>query len=324
MARTFARFTDGGGLDGVPPSLPNSGMNNPLRCSAYLCPAAEIIFALMVVTPGGAPGAEVEAAATATAEKQSPQLLLAHVWNPSVDPTGWWISEKFDGLRGYWDGRELWSRKGKLIHPPDYFLAELPRDVVLDGELWIGRGKFEETISTVLSEPPDEHWKKVRFMVFDAPKAEGDFEERMRFLQATLPKENHFVKVVQQTRCEGTDQLLAERDRVVALGAEGLMLRQPESAYEARRSPTLLKVKPYDDAEATVIGHEPGKGKFQGKLGALHVRTPEGKEFFIGTGFTAAQRDSPSPVGTVITYRFRGLTANGLPRFPSYLRVRKD
>jgi DNA ligase-1 len=143
-------------------------------------------------------------------------------------------------------------------------------------------------------------------------------------LRATVPEGNRFVKVVAQARCQGVTQLLAERDRVVREGGEGLMLRQPESAYEARRSPTLLKVKPYDDAEATVIAHEPGKGKFAGKLGALLVRADDGREFSIGSGLTDADRESPPPVGTVITYRFRGLTAKGLPRFPSYLRIRRD
>ena len=261
---------------------------------------------------------------TPTPEKQAPQLLLANVWNPSSDPTGWWMSEKYDGLRGYWDGRKLWSRKGNLIHAPDYFLAELPRDIALDGELWIGYGKFEETVSIVHSETPDDRWKRVRFMVFDAPHAKGTFEERMQFLQATLPEGNRFVRVVAQQRCQGVAQLLAERDRVVRLGGEGLMLRQPASAYEAGRSFTLLKVKPYDDAEATVIAHEPGKGKYAGKLGALRVRTDDGREFSIGSGFSDAQRESPPPVGTVITYRFRGLTAKGIPRFPSFLRIRRD
>ena len=234
------------------------------------------------------------------------------------------MSEKYDGLRGYWDGRKLWSRKGNLIHAPDYFLAELPRDVALDGELWIGYGKFEETVSIVRSETPDDRWKSVRFMVFDAPHAKGTFEERMQFLQATLPEGNRFVRVVAQQRCQGVAQLLAERDRVVRLGGEGLMLRQPASAYEAGRSSTLLKVKPYDDAEATVIAHEPGKGKYAGKLGALRVRTDDGREFSIGSGFSDAQRESPPSVGTVITYRFRGLTAKGMPRFPSFLRIRRD
>jgi DNA ligase len=264
------------------------------------------------------------ATATPPPEKQAPQLLLAEVWDPSIDPTGWWMSEKYDGLRGYWDGRKLWSRKGNLIHAPDYFLAELPRDVALDGKLWIGYGKFEETASIVRSEKPDDRWKRVHFMVFDAPQAKGTFEQRMQFLRATLPEGNQFVRVVAQERCKNVIQLLAERDRVVRLGGEGLMLRQPESIYEAGRSATLLKVKPYDDAEATVIAHEPGQGKYTGKLGALRVRTDDGREFSIGSGFTDAERESPPPVGTVITYRFRGLTAEGLPRFPSFLRIRRD
>lgn len=264
------------------------------------------------------------AAATPATENQTPPLLLANVWNPSIDPTGWWMSEKYDGLRAWWDGQKLWSRKGNFIHAPDYFLAEIPRDIALDGELWIGHGKFEETMSIVRSETPDDRWNRVRYMVFDAPRAKGTFEQRMQFLRATVSEGNRFVRVVAQERCQGVAQLLAERDRLVRQGSEGLMLRQPGSAYEAGRSPTLLKVKPYDDAEATVIAHEPGKGKFAAKLGALRVRADDGREFSIGSGLTDADRESPPPVGTVITYRFRGLTAKGLPRFPSYLRVRRD
>lgn len=295
-------------------------MKIPSKCRAILLGLAAGIFLACSV----AANEQDLTTATPTPEKQAPQLLLANVWNPSIDPTGWWMSEKYDGLRGYWDGRKLWSRKGNLIHAPDYFLAELPRDVALDGELWIGYGKFEETASIVRSETPGDGWKRVRFMVFDAPQAKGTFEERMQFLRTTLPEGNRFVKVVAQERCQGVAQVLAQRDRVVRLGGEGLMLRQPESMYEAGRSATLLKVKPYDDAEATVIAHEPGQGKYRGKLGALRVRTDDDREFSIGSGLSDAQRESPPPVGTVITYRFRGLTAKGMPRFPSFLRIRRD
>jgi DNA ligase-1 len=295
-------------------------MNIPPECKATL-----IVLAAGLFLAGSlAPKEKDPAAASPTTENQTPHLLLANVWNPSIDPTGWWMSEKYDGLRAWWDGQKLWSRKGNLIHAPDYFLAEFPRDIVLDGELWIGHGKFEETMSIVRSERPDDRWKRLRYMVFDAPAAKGTFEQRMQFLRATVSEGNRFVSVVAQERCQGVAQLLAERDRVVRQGSEGLMLRQPESAYEAGRSPKLLKVKPYDDAEATVIAHEPGKGKLAGKLGALRVRTDDGREFSVGSGLTDADRESPPPVGTVITYRFRGLTAKGLPRFPSYLRVRRD
>jgi len=295
-------------------------MNIPPGCKTTL-----IVLAAGFFLVGNLAAKEKDpAAATPATENQPPHLLLANVWNKSIDPTGWWMSEKYDGLRGYWDGQKLWSRKGNLIHAPDYFLAELPRDIALDGELWIGHGKFEETMSIVRSETPDDRWKNVRYMVFDAPQAKGIFEQRMQFLRENVSEGNRYVKIVAQERCQGATQLLVERDRVVREGGEGLMLRQPESAYEPRRSPTLLKVKPYDDAEATVIAHEPGKGKFAGKLGALRVRTDDGREFSIGSGLTDADRESPPPVGTVVTYRFQGLTAKRLPRFPSYLRVRRD
>jgi DNA ligase len=296
-------------------------MNIPPGCRAILIGLAAGFF--LAASNFAAKEKDSGADKPAT-EPQAPRLLLANVWNPSIDPTGWWVSEKYDGLRAYWDGQKLWSRKGNLIHAPDYFLAELPRDIVLDGELWIGHGRFEETMSIVRSETPDDRWKQIRYMVFDAPQAKGLFEERMQFVRAIISEGKHFVTVVPQERCQGRAQLLAQRDRVVREGGEGLMLRQPGSAYEAGRSPTLLKVKPFDDAEATVIGHEPGKGKFAGKLGALRVRCDDGREFSIGTGLTTADRDSPPPIGTVITYRFQGLTAKGLPRFPSYFRVRRD
>ena len=295
-------------------------MSNPSRWRpTVLRIAAGILFTCSLA----AKEEDVTPAKSAT-EKRTPHLLLANVWNPSIDPTGWWMSEKYDGLRGYWDGRNLWTRQGHLIHAPNYFLAELPHDIALDGELWIGHGKFEETVSIVRSETPDDRWQRIHFMIFDAPHLKGPFEERMQFLHATLSEGKRFVRVVAQERCQGVTQLLAERDRIVKMGGEGLMLRQPESAYEAGRSPTLLKVKPYDDAEATVIAYEPGRGKFAGKVGALRVRTDDGREFSIGGGLSDAERESPPPIGTVITYRFHGLTAKGLPRFPSYLRIRRD
>ena len=154
-------------------------------------------------------------------ENKAPALLLANVWNPSIDPTGWWVSEKYDGLRAYWDGQKLWTRKGNLIHAPGYFLAELPRDIVLDGELWIGHGRFEETASIVRSQTPDDRWKLIHYMVFDAPHAPGTFEQRMQFLRASVSEGNQFVTVVAQERCKGAAQLVAERDRVVREGGEG-------------------------------------------------------------------------------------------------------
>src|SRR5205814_8299021 len=171
-------------------------MKIPPNCRATLLGSAAGIFLACSV----AANEQDLKTATSPPEKHAPQLLLANVWSPSIDPTGWWMSEKYDGLRAYWDGQKLWSRKGNLIHAPDYFLAEFPSHIVLDGELWIGHGKFEETMSIVRSEKPDDRWNRVCYMVFDAPQAKGTFEQRMQFLRTTVSESNSFVRVEAQER----------------------------------------------------------------------------------------------------------------------------
>jgi len=107
-------------------------------------------------------------------------------------------------------------------------------------------------------------------------------------------------------------------------GGEGLMLRQPGSLYVAGRSATLLKVKNFQDAEARVLGHEPGAGRHKGRLGALLVELPNGKRFSVGTGFSDAERENPPPIGSVINFRYQELSEGGVPRFPSYVGVRGE
>jgi DNA ligase 1 len=264
-------------------------------------------------------GTIVSAPAADKASQSTEQpLLLANMWDSSIDPTGWWISEKYDGIRAHWDGKTLWTRGGNKINAPKYFLEELPEAINLDGELWMGRGQFEETLSTVRRNSPDERWQQIQYMIFDAPKVVGTFEQRMDFLRRTIPHDAKHLKRVSQTRCTGTEHLLDRRDRVVAAGGEGVMIRQPESMYQPGQSATLLKVKPQADAEATVISHKPGKGRYSGMMGSIRVRTAEGREFSIGTGFKTADRKSPPPVGSTVIYRYRGFTKSGLPKFPSY------
>ncbi len=261
---------------------------------------------------------------TTAAKPDENRLLLAKVWDESIDPTGWWISEKYDGIRVQWTGKALLTRGGNKVHAPEYFLAELPPDIELDGELWMGRGRFEETVSTVRRETPDDRRREVKYMVFDAPKFKGTFEERMKYLRSLLPTNAKHVNRVPQTRCSGVEHLIARQNRVVADGGEGLMIRKPESEYVPGRSATLLKVKPSNDAEATVIAHKPGNGRYAGMMGSIRVKTEDGREFSIGTGFSMDERKNPPAIGTAVTYRYRGLTKKGLPRFPSFLRVRRD
>jgi DNA ligase-1 len=118
--------------------------------------------------------------------------------------------------------------------------------------------------------------------------------------------------------------LQAHLAAVLKAGGEGLMLHRADAPYESGRSDTLLKLKPWLDAEAIVVGHRPGKGKYAGQLGALRVQLPDGRLFSLGTGFTDAQRRAPPPIGATVTYRYRELTASGLPRFASFVRLREE
>lgn len=258
-----------------------------------------------------------------TKKKQGPPLLLADKWDNVTDLADWWMSEKLDGVRAYWDGKQFLSRQGNVYHAPDWFVQGLP-DVPLDGELWLDRGSFQRTVSIVRRQDKSDHWKQIRYLVFDAPKQAGDFESRLEFLGDCLKgKGLSHVEALEHSLCKGIKHLQGELARVESLGGEGLMLRQPRSAYEVGRSATLLKVKTFHDAEAFVLDHRPGKGKHKGRLGALGVRLKDGTEFSVGTGFSDDQRHNPPPIGSAITFRYQELSDAGVPRFPSFVRLHK-
>ena len=258
------------------------------------------------------------------AEDSGPPLLLAESWDNAADLSDWWMSEKLDGVRAYWDGKQFLSRQGNVYYAPDWFIEGLPA-VPLDGELWIDRKKFQRTVSIVRRQDKNDLWKEVRFLIFDAPAANGGFEERLAFLKEMLARSaSKFAREHTHERCKNLDALRAELKRVEALGGEGLMLRQPGSKYVAGRSATLLKVKTFHDAEALVIGHQAGAGRHKGRMGALLVRLPDGADFAIGTGFSDKERENPPAIGATVTFRYQELSDGGVPRFPSWVGVRHD
>jgi DNA ligase-1 len=260
----------------------------------------------------------------AAAEGKAPPVLLAHKWETDHDPTGWWMSEKLDGIRAYWDGEGFISRLGNKFYAPDWFIADLPADT-LDGELWVGRKMFQRTTSIVRSGAQSDEWKQVTYVVFDAPEARGGFEQRLEHIAKVMKRADApHARYLEHVKCEGMDHLKEELKRVEALGGEGLMLRQPGSKYIPGRSTTLLKVKTFHDAEAKVIDHAPGTGKHKGRLGALVVTLPDGVRFNVGTGFSDAERENPPKIGSVITFRYQELSNDGVPRFPSYVGERLD
>ncbi|HEY1098520.1 MAG TPA: DNA ligase, partial [Myxococcota bacterium] len=256
---------------------------------------------------------------TEEVESEGPPVLLAHKWESDVDLTGWWLSEKLDGVRAYWDGERFISRLGNPFYAPAWFTEGLPKHA-LDGELWLARQEFQRCVSIVRRQDAGPEWKQLRFIIFDAPHLTTPFEERIAWMQTNFADGSHpYARALEQVVCTGIEHVKAELARVEALGGEGLMMRQPGSRYEAGRSHTLLKVKTFHDAEARVVEHEGGKGKHKGRLGALVCVSDTGKRFNVGTGFTDAEREDPPAVGEIITYRYQELTKDGVPRFPSYV-----
>lgn len=292
---------------------------------ALACSVSALLFALepsyaelnrQVHQEGGVSSAERTAA---------PDLALAEVYEEGVNLDDYWVSEKLDGVRAYWDGRQLISRGGHRIQAPADFVRGLPAQR-LDGELWMGRGRFEETsgIARRLGADPDD-WRDMRYLVFDLPGHRGRFETRLARLRVLLDQTgNPRVRLLEQRRIGDHATLMAELRRVVAAGGEGLMLRRDSAPYRGGRSNDLLKVKTHLDAEAVVIAHIPGKGKYTGMLGSLEVEDAQGRRFRVGSGLSDAERLSPPAVGSTITYRYRGRTERGIPRFATFVRVRSE
>ncbi|CAN5904545.1 DNA ligase [soil metagenome] len=254
-----------------------------------------------------------------------PPLLLAQTYSDKFDLSGYLVSEKLDGVRALWDGQHLRFRSGRIIVAPTWFTASLPAHA-LDGELWMGRHSFDRVSAAVRRQTPlDEEWQQITYQLYELPNGEGDFSARLVTLQtsvthAALP----WLQLVAQTRVADNATLQRTLEQVVRAGGEGLMLHRADALWQTGRSEVLLKLKPQQDAEARVIGHEAGQGKYQGMLGALLVATPNGQQFRLGTGLSDQQRRTPPAIGSTITYRYRDLTSTGLPKFASFLRIRES
>ncbi len=295
---------------------PRVVMNLPLKSPIRL---AIILYCCLVSVT-----ATVSASGLGKPPLGKPSLMLANIYRQNINLANYLVSEKYDGVRALWDGKELMSRSGHVYHAPRWFTEPFPPQP-LDGELWMGRQQFEPLVSAVRSQHPDDAaWRKVKFMVFDLPGSAGVFSQRLERLRRIIDAANTpWLRLVKQDSITSHKELMRKLDKITKAGAEGLMLHRTDSLYRGARSDDLLKLKPYMDAEATVIKQLPGKGKYTGMLGALLVETSNGTRFKIGTGFSDKQRRSPPPVGAVITYQYRGLTRKGVPRFASFLRIRE-
>ena len=254
-----------------------------------------------------------------------PPVMLAEVYTASGrDVSEYWVSEKLDGVRARWDGERLLSRGGLIFAAPDWFTQGFPKQA-LDGELWIARQRFEDTVSIVRRVQPHEGWRAITFMLFDLPEHGGMFSERLSALQtlvntATIPH----LQVIEQFTATDNAELLQRLEMVTAQGGEGLMLHARQARYHSGRSDDLLKLKKYDEGEAEVIGYRPGKGRLKGMVGSLKVRTDDGIIFHVGSGLKDKDRQNPPPVGSRIDFKHQGFTRKGKPRFAVFLRARDE
>lgn len=234
--------------------------------------------------------------------------------------SGWLMSEKLDGIRGYWDGQNLYTKNQKLLHPPQEFLVNFP-PFALDGELYFKRGDFEFVQNTVLDEMASAGWEKITYHIFEVPR-----EDELDFLQRLQIAKNWFdthpnpqVHIIAQEVCQNNAHLERTLQKMVALGAEGLIVKNPALAYHTGRTNGMLKVKTYFDMEGIVVKHN---FDLKGKCKSIRLKLANGILFNLTNSGNKYQK-LPN-IGEVVTFKYYGLTKNGVPKFASFLRVRKS
>jgi len=250
---------------------------------------------------------------------QKPNLWLLKTYKDQ-NISGWVMSEKLDGIRAYWDGEKLISRGGNKIYAPTWFVQGFPT-FKLDGELWTKRKDFENISSIVRDKNPSEHWKKIKYYIFEVPHAKGALFER---LDKVKPYENEILHIIAQINIKDKKHLEEFTENLDKKDAEGVVVRDPKMPYISKRTSTALKIKRFKDAECEVIGYTQGKGKYKGMTGALKCRLKNGILFKIGTGLSDKERQNPPKIGEFVTFKYQNLTKYGKPRFPVYLRSRDE
>jgi DNA polymerase/3'-5' exonuclease PolX len=275
-----------------------------------------------------------------------------------IPPVGWIVSEKYDGYRARWMGETnhvfLSRAQKEFSGSPEWYKLAMPEEN-LDGELWVGRENFQ-SMGVVRKKAPDpEEWIPVKYLVYDIPDLDKPFSERLVLLRKivkenkerwdevkkTLPEELQIecpLKMAPQTVIESEEQMEGIYRTIIEKGGEGIMLKDPDSFYENKRSNYLLKYKPSFDEEAIIVDYKLGKGKYTGILGGFickpllnmdtyHLIDKDEQHEFSISGMDDEVRNEykeTHPIGTIISYEHSGKTDSGKPRFARYMRKRDD
>lgn len=235
---------------------------------------------------------------------------------------GWYMSEKLDGIRAYWNGKTLLSRNKNIIYAPKWFIEALP-PFELDGELWTKRGDFENIQNIVLDTKSSKDWQKITYNIFEVPNEKGDFDTRLKKLKDWLKEDtnrNIYIKIIPQIVCKNEEDLDRFLKEMLEKKAEGVMLKNPFLEYQTGRSNNLLKVKTFFDDEAVVVSQNYKDEKFK----SLKLKLKDGTTFNLGNGFSNTERLNPPKVGDIVTFKYYGVTKNGKPKFASFLRLRRS
>ena len=246
-----------------------------------------------------------------------PDLFLLDRYSDDKNVTGWYMSEKLDGVRAYWDGKRLVSRSGKIFKTPDFFIKDFPKHK-LDGELWTKRGGFSTVVSIVNKKESHYGWRDITYNIFEVPDANGSLLQRL-----SLVKETKYIKPIKQIKVRDKEHLHKFLKEIEKRGGEGLVVRDASLPYYTSRNSDALKVKSYIDEECEIVGYNNGHGKYEGLVGSLSCRMQNMQVIKIGSGLSDDQRAVPPQIGAIITFKYYGLTSKGNPRFPIFLRMRE-
>jgi DNA ligase 1 len=232
----------------------------------------------------------------------------------------WLMSEKLDGIRAYWDGKNLYTKNGNPIFTPKEFTNNFP-SFELDGELWTKRDDFENIQNIVLDKSPSSKWNEISYNIFEAPNSKGNFYKRVEKIKIWFENNpNNNVNIIKQYLCKDEEDLDTFLEKIISLKGEGVIIKNPNLEYINKRSQNSLKVKKFYDDEGIIqkINYKNNQMK------SLTIKLKNGTTFNLGNGFSDIQRVNPPKVGEQITFKYYGLTKNGKPKFASFLRVRNQ
>lgn len=229
------------------------------------------------------------------------------------------MSEKLDGVRAYWTGKELLTKTGNKIYAPNWFTKDFP-PFELDGELWTKRNDFENIQNIVLDENPTIKWEEITYNIFEVPNTNGDFNKRLEKIKLWLDSNpNKYIKIIPQKICKNEIELDNFLKELLKQKAEGVIIKNPNLDYFVGRSDDILKVKNFYDDEGLVIGLNYSKDN---EFKSLKIKLNNGVVFNLGGGFSDIERKNPPKIGDIVTFKYYDLTKNNKPKFASYSRTR--